>query len=212
MPAGREDPAVSPAPALSSRCHEALDFIRDGAKFDFESLRRIHQFGTVPFIECPVPSDSPPLDAIDRKILGILQDSGRMSNVELAAAVRLSAPQCFRRVRALEERGVIRGYRAAVDPLALGLGVAAYVSVNVEAGAFRRVREVEATLRDFPQVLECHIVSGDCDYLLKVVAGDLKALSHFLTDRLMQVPGVADVRSMICMEEIKPASALPCDR
>ncbi|MGN6526367.1 MAG: Lrp/AsnC family transcriptional regulator [Burkholderiaceae bacterium] len=158
-----------------------------------------------------MPSDSPPLDAIDRKILGILQDSGRMSNVELAAAVQLSAPQCFRRVRALEERGVIRGYRAAVDPLALGLGVAAYVSVNVEAGAFGRVREVEATLRDFPQVLECHIVSGDCDYLLKVVAGDLKALSHFLTDRLMQVPGVADVRSMICMEEIKPASALPCE-
>lgn len=134
-----------------------------------------------------------------------------MSNVELAAAVHLSAPQCFRRVRALEERGVIRGYRAAVDPIALGLGVAAYVSVNVEAGAFGRVREVEATLRDFPQVLECHIVSGDCDYLLKVVASDLKALSHFLTDRLMQVPGVANVRSMICMEEIKPASALPCD-
>ncbi len=156
-------------------------------------------------------TDTAPLDAIDRKILQVLQESGRMSNVDLAAAIHLSAPQCFRRVRALEERGVIRGYRASVDAQALGLGVTAYVSLNIVGNAFGQVREIEATLRDFPQVLECHIVSGDCDYLLKVVAPDLKALSHFLTDRLMQVPGVANVRSMICLEEIKPAAALPCE-
>ncbi len=155
-------------------------------------------------------TDAAPLDGIDRKILQTLQAAGRMSNVDLAAAINLSAPQCFRRVRALEERGVIRGYHAAVDPQALGLGVTAYVSLNIVGNAFGQVREIEATLRDFPQVLECHIVSGDCDYLLKVVAPDLKALSHFLTDRLMQVPGVANVRSMICLEEIKPAAALPC--
>ena len=134
-----------------------------------------------------------------------------MSNVELAAAIHLSAPQCFRRVRALEERGVIRGYHASVDADALGLGVTAYVSLNIVGNAFGQVREIEAQLRDFPQVLECHIVSGDCDYLLKVVARDLKTLSHFLTDRLMQVPGVANVRSMICLEEIKPPSPLPVD-
>jgi len=151
------------------------------------------------------------LDAIDRKILENLQASGRMSNVELAAAIHLSAPQCFRRVRALEERGVIRGYHASVDADALGLGVTAYVSLNIVGNAFGQVREIEAQLRDFPQVLECHIVSGDCDYLLKVVARDLKTLSHFLTDRLMQVPGVANVRSMICLEEIKPPSPLPVD-
>lgn len=132
-----------------------------------------------------------------------------MSNVELAAAIHLSAPQCFRRVRALEERGVIRGYHASVDPATLGLDVVAYVSLNIVGNAFGQVREIEAQLRDFPQVLECHIVSGDCDYLLKVVARDLKTLSHFLTDRLMQVPGVANVRSMICLEEIKPAGPLP---
>ncbi len=152
-----------------------------------------------------------PLDAIDRKILENLQVSGRMSNVELAAIIHLSAPQCFRRVRALEERGVIRGYRASVEAAAVGLGVTAYVSLNIVGNAFGQVREIEAQLRDFPQVLECHIVSGDCDYLLKVVAQDLKALSHFLTDRLMQVPGVANVRSMICLEEIKPAGPMPCD-
>jgi Lrp/AsnC family leucine-responsive transcriptional regulator len=151
----------------------------------------------------------PLLDAIDRKILESLQVSGRMTNVELAAAIHLSAPQCFRRVRSLEERGVIRGYHASVDAATLGLDVVAYVSLNIVGNAFGQVREIEAQLRDFPQVLECHIVSGDCDYLLKVVARDLKTLSHFLTDRLMQVPGVANVRSMICLEEIKPAGPLP---
>jgi Lrp/AsnC family leucine-responsive transcriptional regulator len=156
-------------------------------------------------------TEPPPLDAIDRKILENLQASGRMSNVELAAAIHLSAPQCFRRMRALEERGVIRGYHARVEAPAVGLDVTAYVSLNIVGNAFGKVREIEAQLRDFRQVLECHIVSGDCDYLLKVVAHDLKALSHFLTDRLMQVPGVADVRSMICLEEIKPSAPLPCD-
>jgi Lrp/AsnC family leucine-responsive transcriptional regulator len=153
----------------------------------------------------------PVLDAIDRKILQKLQEAGRMSNVELASAIHLSAPQCFRRVRALEERGVIRGYHASVDPAAIGLGVTAYVSLTIVGNAFGRVREIEAQLRDFAPVLECHIVSGDCDYLLKVVAQDLKALSHFLTDRLMQVPGVANVHSMICLEEIKPSSPMPCE-
>ena len=162
-------------------------------------------------MEYSVNTASTLLDAIDRKILENLQVSGRMSNVELAAAIHLSAPQCFRRVRSLEERGVIRGYHASVEAAAVGLDVVAYVSLNIVGNAFGQVREIEAQLRDFPQVLECHIVSGDCDYLLKVVARDLKALSHFLTDRLMQVPGVANVRSMICLEEIKPTGPLPCD-
>ncbi|MET0518666.1 MAG: Lrp/AsnC family transcriptional regulator [Burkholderiaceae bacterium] len=149
------------------------------------------------------------LDTIDRKILEILQRDGRISNVDLAAQIHLSAPQCFRRIKSLEDRGVLRGYRALVEPAALGLGVTAYVSVNIEGDAFDRVREIEALIRDFPEILECHTVSGDCDYLLKVVASDLKSLSQFLTDRLMQVAGVADIRSMICLEEIKPPAPLP---
>jgi Lrp/AsnC family transcriptional regulator, leucine-responsive regulatory protein len=152
------------------------------------------------------------LDGIDRKILRELQHSGRASNVELAAQVHLSAPQCFRRVRALEERGVIRGYAAQVAPQALGYSVTAFVSLNIDGEAFGRVRDIEACVRDFPEILECHTVSGDYDYLLKVVARDLKSLSQFLTDRLMQIKGVADVRSMICLEEIKPPSPLPTDK
>lgn len=149
------------------------------------------------------------LDTLDRRLLAELQARGRASNVELSAVVHLSAPQCFRRVKSLEERGVIRGYAAHVDREALDLGVMAYVSVDIAAEQFGHVREFEQTIRDFPQILECHTVSGDSDYLLKVVARDLKSLSQFLTDRLMQISGVANVRSMICMEEIKPPSPLP---
>jgi len=151
------------------------------------------------------------LDEIDRKILRALQADGRASNVDLAARVHLSAPQCYRRVRALEEAGVIRGYSARVDAEALGLAVTAYVSVSIAGDQFGRVREIEAQIRDYPQILECQAVSGDYDYLLKVVARDLKSLSTFLTDRLMQVAGIDDVRSMICLEEIKPPSPLPVD-
>ena len=151
------------------------------------------------------------IDAIDRKILKSLQADGRISNVDLAAHVHLSAPQCFRRVRSLEERGILRGYRAEVDPEAIGYGVTAYVSVSIGGGDFGRVRDVEADIRAFPQILECFSVSGEDDYLLKVVARDLKALSSFLTDQLMQVPGIDDVRSMICLEQIKAASPLPVD-
>lgn len=151
------------------------------------------------------------IDAIDRKILKAVQADGRISNIELATRIHLSAPQCFRRVRSLEERGMLRGYRADVNPEALGFSVTAYVSVSIGAGDFGRVREIEAEVRAFPQILECFSVSGEDDYLLKVVAHDLKSLSNFLTDHLMQVSGIDDVRSMICLEEIKPASPLPVD-
>ena len=151
------------------------------------------------------------IDAVDRKILKALQTEGRMSNVDLAAHIHLSAPQCFRRVRSLEERNVLRGYRADVNPEALGFGVTAYVSASIGGGDFGRVREIEAEIRAFPQILECFSVSGEYDYLLKVVAHDLKTLSNFLTDRLMQVPGIDDVRSMICLEEIKAAAPLPVE-
>jgi DNA-binding Lrp family transcriptional regulator len=161
------------------------------------------------FVADPETPVTARLDAIDRKILDIVQHEGRISNVDLAARIHLSAPQTFRRVRSLEERGVIRGYRADVAPEALGFAVTAYVSVSVGGDDFGRVREIEAEIRAFPQILECFSVSGEDDYLLKVVAHDLKSLSTFLTDRLMQVPGIDDVRSMICLEEIKLASPLP---
>lgn len=149
------------------------------------------------------------IDAIDRKILAHVQRHGRATHVELAEAVHLSAPQCFRRLRALEERGVVRGWSAQLDPAALGLGVTAFVAVSIAGSRFGRAREVERELAAHPEILECHAVSGDHDYLLKVVAADLKTLSQLLTDRLMRVDGIDDVRSMIALEEIKPPSPLP---
>lgn len=149
------------------------------------------------------------MDAYDRNILKWLQNDGRMTNVELAERIHLSAPQTLRRVRTLEESGVIRRYAALVSPAAVGLEVTAFVSLSLDREQFRNVREVERNVMAFPEIIECHTISGDFDYLLKVVAADLKSLSLFLTDRLMQVPGVSGVRSMICMEEIKPHSSLP---
>jgi Lrp/AsnC family transcriptional regulator, leucine-responsive regulatory protein len=149
------------------------------------------------------------MDRYDRKIVELLQLQGRATNVELAEQIHLSAPQCLRRVRQLEEKGVIRRYAALADPESLGLGVMAFVSLAVDREEVKRARELERSIRQYPEILECYTISGDFDYLLKVVAKDLKALSQFLTDRLMQLSGVASVRSMICMEEIKPISPLP---
>ncbi len=151
------------------------------------------------------------MDVYDRSILRHLQQDGRMSNLSLAERIHLSAPQTLRRVRTLEEKGVIRAYVAQVSPEALGLGVTAFVNLSLDREQFRNVREVERQLKAFPEIIECHTISGDFDYILKVVASDLKSLSQFLTDTLMQVPGVASLRSMICMEEIKPVSGLPID-
>ncbi len=149
------------------------------------------------------------MDSYDRNILRHLQQDGRISNLQLAEKIHLSPPQTLRRVRALEENKVIRGYAAQVAPDAVGLGVMAFVCLSLDRDQFRNVREVEKRLMAFPDIVECHTISGDFDYLLKVVANDLKALSLFLTDRLMQVQGVGNLRSMICMEEIKPVSGLP---
>lgn len=152
------------------------------------------------------------LDRYDRMILRMLQENGRASNVELSAKVNLSPPQCYRRVKRLESAGLIRGYAAQVAVQKLGLDVIAFVSLTLDREQNKKARELEKTIRGFPEVLECYGISGDFDYLLKVVARDLKSLSVFLTDRLMQVPGVSAVRSTVCLEEIKPASPVPIEK
>ncbi|MBN8503139.1 MAG: Lrp/AsnC family transcriptional regulator [Burkholderiales bacterium] len=156
--------------------------------------------------------ESHKLDAIDCRILEVLQRDGRISNVDLAAEIQLSAPQCFRRVRALEERGVIQGYRAQVRPEALGLSVTAFVSLSIAASAPPKLALLEQQLRDLPEVLELHRVSGGSDYLAKVVAQDLRALGSLLTERLLQIEGVGDVQSAIALNTLKATAALPVPR
>lgn len=152
------------------------------------------------------------LDRYDRALLRALQLDARASNVELSEQANLSPPQCYRRVKRLEAQHVIRGYAAQLDPAKIGLGVVAFVSINIHREQFQQVRALEQAIRQFPEILECYTISGDFDYLVKVVAADLKSLSGFLTDRLMQVPGVAGVRSMVCLEEIKQAAPLPLEQ
>ncbi|MBA4177978.1 MAG: AsnC family transcriptional regulator [Leptothrix sp. (in: Bacteria)] len=153
----------------------------------------------------------PELDATDRRILAHLQLHGRVSNLELAEAVHLSPAQCHRRHRRLEERGFVRRYEARLDAARLGLGVMAYVHVTMERGHIREVVKFRELVSHMAQVQECYAVTGDFDYVLKVVARDLKMLSDFLLKTLAQLPGVNGVRSSVCLDEVKCTGALPLD-
>jgi DNA-binding Lrp family transcriptional regulator len=151
------------------------------------------------------------LDQTDRRILAHLQAHGRATNLELAEAVHLSPAQCNRRHRRLEDRGVVKRYEARLDATQVGLGVLAFVHVTMERGHIREVVKFRDVVSSLAQVQECYAVTGDFDYVLKVVARDLKALSDFLLGTLAQLPGVNGVRSSVCLDEVKCTSALPLD-
>ncbi len=151
-------------------------------------------------------------DRIDLKLLRFLQEHGRASNLELAQAINLSASQCHRRHRRLEELRVITGYETRLDAAALGLGVVAFVHVAMEKGHIANLRKFTDAIRALPEVLECFSVTGDFDYVIKVVARDLKSLSQFLMDTLMGLPGVSNVRSSVCLDQIKSTGSLPLPR
>ncbi|MEO8281546.1 MAG: Lrp/AsnC family transcriptional regulator [Ideonella sp.] len=149
------------------------------------------------------------LDRIDRKILDFLQLNGRASNLDLAQAVGLSPAQSHRRHKRLEEAGFIRGYEARLDSDRLDLGVVAFIHIAMEKGHIRDLTKFTDAIVAMPEVLECYSVTGDFDYVVKIVARDLRALSQFLMDRLILLPGVNSMRSSVCLSEIKNTSALP---
>jgi len=149
------------------------------------------------------------LDDFDRRILQALQENARLSNVALAERVLLSPSQCSRRLQALEAAGLIGGYHARLDREAVGLGVLAYVTVTLGAHGEDRARAFHDAVVAMPAVLECQLITGDGDYLLKVVAADLNAFSRILTDELMRLPGVSNLRSNIALTAIKDSAVLP---
>lgn len=151
-------------------------------------------------------------DAYDRRLLAAIQDNGRLSNVELAERVHLSASQCQRRLKKLEGAGVIRGYAALLDRREVGLRVMAFVNVSLEKHGTDPAREFSRTIDDFPEVLECWAVSGDSDYLMRVVSRDLESFSNFLLHELLGMPMVASVRSNILLQRIKETTTLPLDQ
>ncbi|CAA7613926.1 Lrp/AsnC family transcriptional regulator [Magnetospirillum sp. SS-4] len=147
-------------------------------------------------------------DAFDRKILSELQRNGRLSIAELSERVGLSASPCWRRVRMLEEAGVIRGYTALVDPAALGLGLNVFVAATID---LHRAAEFEAAIMKRPEVLECFAMTGDQDYLLHVITADIEAFDRFLREDLIHMPGVDKVKSSFALKAIKSTSSLPVD-
>lgn len=149
------------------------------------------------------------LDRIDLKILKHLQDHARASNLELAQVANLSAPQCHRRHKRLEEAGFIDSYRTRLNAGRLGLSVTAFVHVSIERGHFRELYKLNEQLRMLNEVQEIYSVTGDFDYVLKVIAKDLSSLSWFLMNTLTRLPGVAALKSSVCMDEIKCTSAVP---
>ena len=154
-----------------------------------------------------LPSDR--LDALDRKILEHLQSDGRVSNQDLSEAVGLSPSPCLRRVRQLEEDGVITGYVALVSPEAVGLPVSAFVRVRLASQDDRHLAEFEREIISFPEVMECYLMTGDSDYQLRVLVGSLAAFEDFLRHKLTRIPAVAGVNSSFALRPIVYRTALP---
>ncbi|MDP0925919.1 MULTISPECIES: Lrp/AsnC family transcriptional regulator [Paracoccus] len=149
------------------------------------------------------------LDEIDRKILAELQADGRMTNVELARRVGISAPPCLRRVRALEETGFIRGYHADIDARELGFEVQVFAMVRLTSQSERDLSAFEALVLDWPFVRECHMLNGEIDFILKCVSPDLSSFQKFLTDRLTAAPNVASVKTSLVIRGAKDEPAVP---
>jgi Lrp/AsnC family transcriptional regulator, leucine-responsive regulatory protein len=149
------------------------------------------------------------LDDADLRILERLQRDGRASHADLADVAHLSAPQCFRRVKRLEEARIIEGYGARLSRTALGFSVVAFVSVTLGGGRSQDLEKFRQVVADIPEILECHVVTGEADFLLKVVAADLRSFSEFLLSRLGEHFDSVTTRSEVSLEEVKAGSILP---
>ncbi|AEM40312.1 Lrp/AsnC family transcriptional regulator [Ketogulonicigenium vulgare] len=151
------------------------------------------------------------LDDIDRNILAQLQADGRMTNVELAKRVGISAPPCLRRVRALEEQGYIRGYHADIDPRELGFEVQVFAMVRLINQAEVDLSAFEALAKSWPLVRECHMLNGEVDFILKCISPDLRTFQSFLTEKLTSAPNVASVKTSLVIRCAKDEPGVPFD-
>ncbi|MFM9978143.1 MAG: Lrp/AsnC family transcriptional regulator [Sphingomonadaceae bacterium] len=154
-----------------------------------------------------MPNDM--LDAVDRQILAELQADGRITNVELASRVGLTAPPCLRRVRALEERGAILGYHATLNPALLGYAITVFAMVSLKSQAEPDLRAFEAHVAALDQVRECHMLNGEIDFVLKIVAHDLQEFQSFLTSSLTTAPNVASVKTSLTIRTAKLLPGVP---
>jgi DNA-binding Lrp family transcriptional regulator len=149
------------------------------------------------------------LDDIDMTILATMQDDGRITNVELAGRAGLTAPPCLRRVRALENAGIIEGYHAKLNRAALGFGILVFAMVSLKSQAEEALRAFEAHALALPRVRECHMLNGEIDFILKIVAHDLQDFQSFLTRELTTAPNVASVKTSLVIRTAKDAAGVP---
>ena len=149
------------------------------------------------------------LDTTDWKILGWLQDDARISNVELARAVNLSPSPCLNRVRTLETSGIVSRYVTLLDPLKLGLTVSVFIQVSLEKQMRNALDTFENSVLERDEVMECYLMTGDADYLLRVVVPDVQSLERFIVDYLAKIPGVASIKSSFALKQVKYKTALP---
>jgi Transcriptional regulators len=150
----------------------------------------------------------PKLDQFDIAILEALQENARATNVEIAEKVNLSQSPCLRRIRMLEEQGVIRGYRADIDRQAVGLELTVFVSFKVIRHSRENAQEFQQALMEIPEVVSCYMISGDLDFLAEVVVENLAAYERLLTERLLVLPQVTDIRSSFAIRTVKTGGAL----
>lgn len=154
-------------------------------------------------------NNSRAFDEIDLEILEKLQENGRITNVQLAQEVGLTAPPCLRRVRALEESGVIAGYHAELDPDSLGYSITVFAMVSLKSQAESDLKAFEAYVQDLPPIRECHMLNGEIDFILKIVARDLKSFQEFLTGSLTAAPNVEHVKTSLTIRTAKQLPGVP---
>ena len=151
------------------------------------------------------------LDTIDRNLLAALQSRGRITNVQLADEVGLTAPPCLRRVRSLERDGIIRGYHADLDPAKLGFAITVFAMVSLKSQAEADLREFEQAMHDLPEVREVHMLNGEIDFMLKVVSRDLQSFQEFLTGKLTAAPNVGSVKTSLTIRTSKHEPGVPLE-
>ncbi|WP_342237488.1 Lrp/AsnC family transcriptional regulator [Inquilinus sp. OTU3971] len=152
------------------------------------------------------------LEPVDLRILAALQQDGRLTNQALSAEVGLSTSPCWRRVRQLEEDGVIQGYAALLDRRRIGLGVLAFIRVRIDSHSAAEAEEFSESVQQLPEVVACYSIAGDSDFLLQVVAPDLDSYADFAMAVVRRLPGIKEMQTMFVLKEIKPFKGFPLDK
>jgi Lrp/AsnC family transcriptional regulator, leucine-responsive regulatory protein len=149
------------------------------------------------------------LDSIDLKILSELQRDGSLSNVQLAQRVHLSPSPCLARVKALETSGVIARYVALANPAKLGIGLSVFINISLKEQSKTALADFEQRIAEHDEVMECYLMTGDCDYLIRVAVADLPALEKFILEQLSPIPGIEKIRSSFALKQVRYKTALP---